>query len=230
MTAPGHSCAIETAWRDSSKMPEAEAFDDLNAAEHRPPTSMHPTMAPKTEAASATPESQSDFAAEITEQWSRERPDLDFSSSGTLGRIWRIWEMTQAERESRSREYGFSAGDMTVLVTLRRSGAPYALRPEDLRQACVVTSGAITGRIQRLATLGLVTRKESAQDRRSAIVRLTRKGVKVADALVERSVTESSFAQAYEALPPADRLALDDLLRRIQQAMEAPAQPDASSP
>ena len=166
------------------------------------------------------PEGAPDVAALITNQWVDERPDLDFRWGISLSRIWRISAMAQAEREARAREFGCSAGDMTLLVTLRRGGAPYEARPEDLRRACVVTSGAITGRIARLQKLGYVMREACPKDLRSFRIRLTPAGLKVTDAAISKSAVSSSYRHAHAALSERERQTLDGLLERLHNAME----------
>ena len=56
-------------------------------------------------------------------------------------------------------------GDFDVLATLRRAGAPFRLSPGELSASTMVTSGAVTKRVDRLESKGLVKRSVSA-DRR----------------------------------------------------------------
>ena len=46
----------------------------------------------------------------------------------------------------------------------------------ELSRRLIVSNGAITGLVDKLVEAGLVTRREDPKDRRSMIVRLTRKG------------------------------------------------------
>ena len=70
-----------------------------------------------------------------------------------------------------------------VLATLRRSGEPYELTAGDLMRATMVTTGAVTNRIDRLEQRGLVERATSS-DRRKVIVRLTKRGLDTVDEVV----------------------------------------------
>ena len=54
--------------------------------------------------------------------------------------------------------FGVRAQDMRLLFALRRGGAPFAKRPTDLFKATLVTSGAITKQVDRLAKKKLVRR------------------------------------------------------------------------
>ena len=68
-----------------------------------------------------------------------------------------------------------------VLATLRRTGEPYELTAGDLVRQTMVTTGAITNRIDRLTERGLVERVQHAKDRRVVVVRLTPAGVRLVD-------------------------------------------------
>lgn len=109
-------------------------------------------------------------------QWAIERPDVDFSPQGIIGRLSRLDDAVRAELRSVFAEYGISDGDFDVLATLRRSGAPYSLTPGDLAATTMVTSGAVTKRVDRLIDAGLVTREVSETDGRSRTVALTDAG------------------------------------------------------
>ncbi|WP_434595995.1 MarR family winged helix-turn-helix transcriptional regulator [Streptomyces sp. A5-4] len=66
-----------------------------------------------------------------------------------------------------------------MLTTLQRSGAPYALPAGALLKAAMVTSGAITNRIDRMEAKGLVERVREGGDRRTVTIRLTEHGHEV---------------------------------------------------
>ena len=68
----------------------------------------------------------------IIEQWQRERPELDHSPIGVVGRISRLAREIEARLESVYAEHGLEPGWHDVLATLRRSGPPYRMRPTDL--------------------------------------------------------------------------------------------------
>ena len=80
--------------------------------------------------------------------------------------------------------FGLQSGEFDVLATLRRSGQPYALTPTDLYEATMVTSGAMTARLDRLERAGLILRGPHPNDRRGIVVQLTAKGL----ALIEEAL------------------------------------------
>jgi DNA-binding MarR family transcriptional regulator len=114
----------------------------------------------------------------------------------------------------------FGAGDADVLVSLRRHGPPFRLRPSELQRLCVVTSGAITGRIDRLAGLGLVERLDFAVDRRGSEVHLTRRGVRFAEKLMREIFEKGAMPRALRKFTQRERQTFEALLERLHAEME----------
>lgn len=118
--------------------------------------------------------------------WKVERPDLDAWPLGILGRIQRL--STQLQRiavEQWLAPMGLTWESFSLILALRRSGKPFQLRPTDIYRESLLTSGAITNRIDRVEKLGLVKRISDPRDRRGVIIRLTPAGRALADRAVE---------------------------------------------
>src|SRR5919112_6512548 len=94
----------------------------------------------------------------IVEQWRTERPDLDPSPIGIVGRISRLARELEARLEPVYRAHGLEPGWHDVLATLRRTGPPYQLRPTEFTDALMLTSSGTTKRQDRLQQAGLITR------------------------------------------------------------------------
>ncbi|MDU0315521.1 MarR family transcriptional regulator [Phycicoccus sp. M110.8] len=149
-----------------------------------------------------------DRVAHIQEQWRRERPDLDTSPVGVIGRLHRLAAHLTGELVPVYRRFGLGEGDFDVLASLRRAGQPYELAPGDLARHTMVTTGGMTKRLDRLEEAGLVTRRAATGDRRGRVVALTERGrALVDDAIAAHLANERRIL---EALSPADR---DDLER-----------------
>ena len=133
-----------------------------------------------------------DHAATVVEQWRAERPDLDTSPVLVIGRIHRIAAALTPELVEVYQRHGLGEGDFDVLATLRRQGAPYSLTPGELGERTMVSSGAVTKRVDRLAAKGLVERRPSASDLRSNRVVLTRAGRRVIDAAMDDHVVNEA--------------------------------------
>ena len=154
-----------------------------------------------------------DHVATVVEQWRAERPDLDTSPILVIGRIHRIAAALTPELVEVYGRHGLGEGDFDVLATLRRQGVPYALTPGELGERTMVSSGAVTKRVDRLEAKGLVERRPSVTDRRSRTVVLTLEGRRVIDAAVDDHVVNE--ARLLAGLDPAERAGLADLLGRL---------------
>lgn len=123
-----------------------------------------------------------DAVDRIVEQWARERPGLDTSSVAVIGRVSRISQLLDRSMADTFAQHGLQPGWYDVLAALRRSGGTCELAPTTLVETMMLTSGAVTKRIDRLEQLGYVERREDPDDGRGVRVRLTRAGRRVLDA------------------------------------------------
>jgi DNA-binding MarR family transcriptional regulator len=149
----------------------------------------------------------------IVDAWTRERPDLDFAPLHVLSRVDRL-----AKHLERARRDAFVAGDVEqwefdVLSALRRAGSPYRLSPKALLQQTLVSSGAMTNRIDRLVARGLVERRTDPDDGRGVLVQLTGDGGRVVDDAIERLV--GAERELLGDLDDDDRRRLASLLRTL---------------
>lgn len=158
----------------------------------------------------------------LQSDWNEQRPDLDSESIGVVLRIQALARILVGQAESRLDDFGLQWWQYDVLSALRRQGAPYTLSATELAAEGMLTSGAMTNRIDRLEEDALVARKDDPADRRRVLVSLTRKGL----GLVERA-TAARFESAVSALAHLDareRQVLSDLLRKVLLA-----QPDLNN-
>jgi DNA-binding MarR family transcriptional regulator len=159
----------------------------------------------------------SDAVDDLLDQWRRERPDVDVWPMGIVGRISRLSRLVDQELKEFFAGHGLERWEFDVLATLRRAGPPYALTPGALNRAAMVTSGAITNRIDRMTAKGLVERVADEEDRRSVRVRLTDRGWTMVEALVVAHVENEARMLAALSPPERDHLAgaLRDLLESL---------------
>ncbi|HXH79418.1 MarR family transcriptional regulator [Nocardioides sp.] len=129
-----------------------------------------------------------DHVGRIQQQWARERPDLDTSPMGIIGRLHRLADALHAELRPVFEAAGLSDGDFDVLAALRRSGEPFALTPGQLAETTMITSGTVTKRVDRLGAAGLVTRERVEHDGRVRRIALTDAGRVLVDQVLERHV------------------------------------------
>lgn len=159
-----------------------------------------------------------DHVDRILAQWRRERPDLDVSAMGPLGRLARLRAHISREQEAVFADHGLTSASFDVLATLRRSGPPFQLSPGELLAATMVTSGTMTNRLDQLEKAGLVKRLENPEDRRGVIIALTPEGLKRIDAAVAAHVANQQRLVA--GLTPEERDALDALLKKFLATFE----------
>jgi DNA-binding MarR family transcriptional regulator len=157
----------------------------------------------------------------ILAQWRRERPDLDLSGMALIGRISRLERAVRPLLDAVFAEHGLESWEFDVLATLRRSGKPYQLTAGQLLQSMMVTSGAVTNRIDRLEARGLIERRKDPSDGRLVLVALTPAGLERVDAAV--AAHAANEARLVSGLPPAQRKALERLLRRLHAVVTSAA-------
>ena len=150
----------------------------------------------------------------ILEQWRRERPDLDPSPIGVIGRISRLARELEQRLERVYREHGLEPGWHDVLATLRRTGPPYRLRPTEFSSALMLTSSGTTKRLDRLEQAGLIERAPDPDDRRGILITLTDAGRELIDGVTDAHLANED--RLLSALSEAERTRLADLLRKLQ--------------
>lgn len=155
----------------------------------------------------------SDRIDHILGQWKRERPDLDTQPMGIVGRIQRAASALRPLLDTTHEESGLQGDSFDVLASLRRSGSPYQLTPTELYREMMLTSGAMTNRIDKLEAAGLVTRRPDPNDRRGTLVRLTAKGKALIDAATTKHVANEE--RLMSALTAREQQQLTELLRKL---------------
>lgn len=156
---------------------------------------------------------RSDVVDVVLSQWHDVRPDLDASPMGVVGRISRAARLLERELAPVFAEHGLQAGEFDILATLRRAGGDGGMGAGALAASAMVTSGAITNRIDRLVAKGLVTRDIDQSNRRAVRIALTPDGRRLIDAaVVEHAENEKRLLAVLDG---DDRAGLARLLRRL---------------
>lgn len=154
----------------------------------------------------------------ILEQWKRERPDLDPSPMEVFGRILRASRYTERALEQVFKRFGLDLGLFNVLSALRRHGPPYQLPPSELNRWCMLSSGAMTKRLDRLEKAGLVVRRADPDDRRGVLVELSPAGLALIDQVIVAHIENES--RLLTPLSPKMHADLAALLRRLLAHLE----------
>jgi DNA-binding MarR family transcriptional regulator len=162
--------------------------------------------------------SSRDGVDQVVEQWRRERPDLDASLMAVPGRLLRVAKHLERRLEAVLEPHGLNVCQFDLLATLRRAGEPFQLAPKQLIACSMLSSGAMTNRIDRLEAKGLVKRDDDPDDRRGFLISLTPRGRKLVD-----RVLDDRLAEARANVAPLDEKevrALDGALRKMLIAFE----------
>lgn len=130
------------------------------------------------------PKPDQDAVDRITSEWNLVRPDLDASPIHIIGRISRLSRLVDRRLAENFAKHGIENWMYDVLATLRRIGEPHEMTAGELVAQSMVTTGAITNRIDRLTKLELVERAADPTDRRKVLVRLTPRGKDLVDEIV----------------------------------------------
>ena len=149
----------------------------------------------------------------IVREWNRERPGLDVSPTHVLQRITRIYLLQSSSFAEVFSHFGLTFGEYEVLSALVRSGPPHQMSPTQLVGALVLSSGAMTNRIDRVEAAGLVRRLPDPDDRRGTLVALTDRGRRVVDEAVQAHLENEE--RLLSALTAGERRKLADLLRKL---------------
>lgn len=164
-----------------------------------------------------------DHVARIQAEWQAERPDVDTSPQGVIGRLHRIANRLTGELTLLYAQYGLTEGEFDVLAALRRAGTPYERAPGEIALHTMVTTGAVTKRVDRLEAAGLVRRRRSDADGRGRVVRLTPAGRR----LIDKAFTAhmANERRLLDVLTPDEAAQLENLLATWLGRLEPPESP-----
>lgn len=155
----------------------------------------------------------------FAEEWSEVRPDLDFAYLATVGRILRVSAHLREEMDRWLEPFGLTWEMFDLLASLQRSSAVNGLRPTDLYEACMLSSGATTNRIDRAEKLNYAMRRPDPSDGRATRIALTKKGA----GLAHKAMTKHAACagEVSNRLTHAEQQQLAKLLRKLLLSFEA---------
>ncbi|MFJ8465240.1 MarR family winged helix-turn-helix transcriptional regulator [Streptomyces swartbergensis] len=167
---------------------------------------------------SERPEERKDPVDAIIDQWATVRPDLDTAAMEVFGRIYRLSRAMGERTEKAYARFGIGRGEFDVLATLRRAGEPYTLSPRQLSATLMLTTGGMTGRLDKLERAGLLRRSPDPHDRRGLKVTLTERGLELIDEAVGAGLAVQTEALSGLDTEQAGQLA--ELLRELLRTTE----------
>ncbi len=135
-----------------------------------------------------------DIVDQLLQQWREEHPATDVSALGVIVRIQMLGKLLQQQTTAALARHDLKHWEYDVLSVLRRQGAPFEMAATDIARAALLTSGAMTTRIDGLEARGLLSRRRSETDRRSVQVKLTAKGKRVIDSAIDTRLKDADAA------------------------------------
>lgn len=156
--------------------------------------------------------------------YQREYGDLDPQVEKVVSALGRLNRRMNVAYGRQVAALGISNAEWEVLKSLVLAGSPYRMGPGELAKRLGLTPAAMTHRIDRMASEGLVTRDRDENNRVRVIVELTDEGrTKWLEAMRMASSFEEDLLQDLSA---DERGVLGELLIRVLRRVEH-TQPDA---
>jgi DNA-binding MarR family transcriptional regulator len=153
---------------------------------------------------------------ELLDVWAREIPGLDPLTEGIVERIQKLARSFDRSMDETLAETGLDRRSYHVLGKLRKVGPPYRRSAGQLADDMGLSSGAMTNRLDRMETAGLVRRVPDPNDRRSILIEPTDEGLAVWDRAV--GIAARREAQVASVLVEKERAELHRLLRALMRA------------
>lgn len=155
----------------------------------------------------------------VMADWSRARPDLDFAPLGTVARVMRLSRFFDKRIKDHLSSHGLESGEFDVLTTLRRNDAADGMTTSAFHRNSLVTAGAITNRLDRMAAKGLIERVPDPDDRRVTRIMLTESGAELIDAILPRHL--DNYTELLAPLEGEDGRVLAELLNKLLTPLES---------
>ncbi len=168
-----------------------------------------------------------DAVDRLLEQWRQERPELDVSGLSLAVRIEMLAKLLRRSTEQSLARVGLKPWQYDVLSALRRQGPPYELPATELARESLLTSGAMTTRIDHLEEQGLVERQPDPHDRRGVRVHLTARGRAVIDAAIHARFMAAEAS--VQGLDSDERLTVEAGLRKLLLSLRPPKVREAAA-
>jgi len=156
---------------------------------------------------------KNDMVDDLLQQWAEERPGLDASALGVVVRIQLLGKLLGNRTNHALKQHDLKHWEYDVLSVLRRQGEPFAMPATDIARAVHLTSGAMTTRIDGLEQRKLVRRRQSKNDGRSVIVKLSAKGRRLIDQAMQTRFEDA--ISVMKNIVPKEQHKLEEQLRRL---------------
>lgn len=152
----------------------------------------------------------------LIDDWKHIAPNRSYADMELATRLLRSATLLVKHIMPVIQDAGLNQGEFDVLATLCRNGG--TLSPTELYQRLLITSGAMTNRLDCLENKGLVQRRANPADKRSMEVKLTPEGRMLFEPLLELYLAK--LATTFSPLEQADKTAINHGLRQLLLSLE----------
>ena len=143
---------------------------------------------------------------------------IDPEVEGVVDRLAAIDKHLGAAFEDTLAGHGLSHGEYKLLLRLATRSADNRMSAGDLSRALMLSSGAMTNRLDRMESAGLVRRVPDPRDRRGVLVEMTAEGRRQIDeAVTEQAAKEIDLLSV---LSRRELTSLNVLLRKVLSSLE----------
>lgn len=152
---------------------------------------------------------------DITSRYAEIHPEVE----GVVDRMAAIDKHISRAFDETLAGHGLNHGEYKLLLRLATRAEANRMSAGDLSRALLLSSGAVTNRLDRLETAGMVRRIPDPRDRRGVLVELTADGAQVIDgAVTEQAAKEIDVLSALSA---RELTSLNTLLRKVLASLES---------
>jgi DNA-binding MarR family transcriptional regulator len=155
-----------------------------------------------------------DSVDRIVQEWAERDPRVDASPLEVAGRLLLCAAHLERAIVAALEPFKLSFGDFDVLNTLRRRHDKQGTNPSDLAQSSLITTGAMTARLDRLERAGLIRRAPDPTDRRAVRVHLTSEGEQLAE-----HALDAVIAADKDFLEPLSQSRRDSVASALKQLL-----------
>lgn len=154
----------------------------------------------------------SDFVDTLQPEWDAKFPDGRYKCVPSVTRIVRMSHYIAKAVDRNLAEFGLNRGEFELLGALIRSESQ-SLSPKVVQSRMLISSGALTNRIDRLEAKALIRREPDPDDRRGCRLVPTPKGIDLGlKAVASHMALE---ARLVSALTDKERRTLEALLKKL---------------
>jgi DNA-binding MarR family transcriptional regulator len=163
-------------------------------------------------------DSVDDHVARWQRFW-KDDPQFAAAVEGALTRMGNILRIGRRRDAAAFVDSDFTIEDYQTLHLLMVQPHPTEATPAMLAESADLTRAAITSRLDRLASAGLITREAATSDRRRVLVRPTAAGQEVWERYVYEGMAREQ--ELLSALTLEELTQLNGLLRKIVRSIES---------